>query len=483
VNDGTGGSQNNDSGFLSLLTDLLATPFTMATGWPLLLIVLVLLILVGLAAAALCNAANRRGRLAVFVGITAGLQTAQIVKFHLFCFAVVLWLVLGVAREPAPWRTRRWGAALLVLGCAGLLTSTVLVGEMVNSTAAAGQFMSLAAMAAILVGFGSRRDVRPLLYGLLATTTLASTMAILQFAHVLPYKVFLGTRRPIGLYTEPDWLGSFSAIGVFLAHRCRVWPRRGWLRTPLIFLHIVVLTLAAARAAWLAVLVVGMLAWIVVRCVGRDRVPHVPRLPGGYATVVAALVVAGVALAAIPTLRDTLVERLSGLTSDNQEVGVQARQQQTAALFELADESPVFGLGFSASGRVGISGKIAYLGQGENNLASNWILGWWVDGGVLSVPLMLLFLVAAARRLATTSGLVLCVVLVTSLFSNAMLIPIAWFALALALMDTSRPPDDNAGPHGDTRMRVSGASGKLIAHDQPPTPRCHDGRTGVPTGA
>jgi hypothetical protein len=56
-------------------------------------------------------------------------------------------------------------------------------------------------------------------------------------------------------------------------------------------------------------------------------------------------------------------------------------------------------------------------------VASNWILGWWVDGGLLAIPLILLFAWAALTRLTTTSGLVLLAVLVNSLFSNAMLIP------------------------------------------------------------
>jgi len=45
-----------------------------------------------------------------------------------------------------------------------------------------------------------------------------------------------------------------------------------------------------------------------------------------------------------------------------------------------------------------------------------------------------LFFFGAGRRFTTTSGLLLSTVLVCSFLSNAMVIPIAWFTLALCLM-------------------------------------------------
>jgi len=44
-------------------------------------------------------------------------------------------------------------------------------------------------------------------------TTVACVAALAQYVGVLPYKIYLGTHRPIGLYSEPDWLGMFSAVG------------------------------------------------------------------------------------------------------------------------------------------------------------------------------------------------------------------------------------------------------------------------------
>jgi hypothetical protein len=145
-----------------------------------------------------------------------------------------------------------------------------------------------------------------------------------------------------------------------------------------------------------------------------------------------------VVLAVSPTLRDSLQSRIEGIFATRQEVAVEARQQQTEGLLELAGQAPWHGLGLSASGRVGVSGRIEYFGQAANNVASNWVLGWWVDGALLAIPLILLFVGAALTRLTVTSGLLLLTVLVNSLFSNAMLIPIAWVGLGLCLLENAR---------------------------------------------
>jgi O-Antigen ligase len=365
------------------------------------------------------------------VGATAGLQTAQIAGVHVFCIAVALWLVLGVLPQQRRKLRPEWPAALVV--CAALLASTALTGNLTNSRLVALQLLLLAGTAACLVAFGDQADIRHILLGLLITTTIASVAALLQYVGVLPYAVFLGTDRPIGLYSEPDWLGMFSAVGLVIAFRTTT----GRLRTALVFLHLTALLLAAARAAWLALLVVVVLGYVAAKL--SRKAPRVQQVRGGGRLVAAGLLFVTVVLGISPTLRDSLHSRIEGAFSARQEVAVQARLQQTEGLLELAGQAPWHGLGLSASGRVGVSGRIEYIGQVDNNVASNWILGWWVDGGLLAIPLILLFAWAALTRLTTTSGLVLLAVLVNSVFSNAMLIPIAWVGLALCLLENVRP--------------------------------------------
>ena len=111
-----------------------------------------------------------------------------------------------------------------------------------------------------------------------------------------------------------------------------------------------------------------------------------------------------------------------------------ARNQQLESLWHLESIAPWNGLGISASGRVGVSGDITWIGQADNNVASNWVLGWWVDGKLLAVPLIALFVCAALIRANRVSGRILLLVLISSLFSNALYIPIAWLALGACLV-------------------------------------------------
>jgi len=407
-----------------------------ATGWPLVLLGAAALALVLTVLVALSTLKDLRSPLAVLVGATAGFQTAQIASVHIFAPAVLLWLVFGVWREPRGRWHPKW--ALVVVAAVVLLASTALTGQMVNSKLVAIQLVLLAGTGACLVAFGDQEDARSALHGLLMITTVACVAALAQYVGVLPYKIYLGTHRPIGLYSEPDWLGMFSAVGLLLAFRA---TNLGRWRTPLVFLHVIVLLLAAARAAWIAVVVVAALGWVVARLARKSgSVPAGPKL-GGWRMAVGGVLVVIVALMVSPSLRESLTDRVTGAVGSRPEVGAMARQKQNASLLELNSQAPPVGLGLSASGRVGVSGRIAYMGNSVNNVASNWLLGWWVDGGVLSLPLIGLFFFAAARRLTVTHGLLLGVVLACSFFSNAMVIPIAWFALALCLIEPARAPE------------------------------------------
>ena len=378
------------------------------------------------------------------VGATAGLQTAQIAGVHMFCLAVGLWLVFGVIlQHRGKLRPER---PVLIVVCAALLASSALIGHLTNSPQVALQLLLLAGTAACLPAFGNQGDIPPILRGLLITTTVASVAALLQYAGVLPYEVFLDTDRPIGLYSEPDWLGLFSAVGLIIAFRTTT----GRLRAGLVLLHLTVLLLAAARAAWLAVLVVVVVGYVAAKLSGKAA--RVEPMRGGGRLVAAGVLFVAVVLAISPALRESLQSRIEGIFSARQEVAVQARQQQTEGLIELARQAPWHGLGLSASGRVGVSGRIEYIGQAANNVASNWVLGWWVDGGLLALPLILLFVGAALTRLTVTSGLLLLAVLVNSFFSNALLIPIAWLGLGLCLLENGRSEASRHGPEPSTEF-------------------------------
>jgi hypothetical protein len=387
---------------------------------------------------------NPRAAMAVGVGATAGLQTAQLANIHVFCFATALWLVLGVYLQPRGRPRPEWPALLIV--CAGLLASTALTGALVNSRLVAVQLLLLAGTSACLVAFGDRMDVQHVLRGLLATTTIACLAALLQYLGVLPYEVYLGTDRPIGLYTEPDWLGMFSAVGLIIAFHITT----GRLRATLFFLHLLALLLAAARASWLAVVVVAVASYVIAKL--SPQAKQVQRSRGGALLAALGAVFLVVVLTGSPTLRDSMQARIEGAVSGEKDVSATARQQQNAALLELAEVAPWNGLGLSASGRVGVSGRIEYIGEADNNVASNWVLGWWVDGGFLAVPLILLFIGAALHRLKRMSGQLLTTVLICSFFSNAILIPIAWIGLALCLLDVANRQRQR---QGDVRVEAS----------------------------
>ena len=427
--------------------------FDLATQWPWLFVGFVAVLLLGLLLALALRAPHPRAPFAALVGVTAGLQTAQVSGIHIFCLAVAAWLLFGVTRE----RTGRpkFAEPLLVVTCAVLLACTALFGEMVNNRLTAIQLVMLAATAGCLAAFGSRVDLRPALLGVLTVISIGSLVGIMQYVGVIPYAGFLGTRRPIGIYVEPDWLGMYSAVALVIAYRVRT----GKWRTPLVCVNLVALMLAAARAAWLAVIVICVLGWIITRC--TDPSPsEEPRARGGerFLFIGAALVVV-VALVASPKLLDSLVDRVAGTSASQPDVGAMARKQQTNSLLTLNSAAPWNGLGLSASGRVGVSGRIDYMGTAKNNVASNWVLGWWVEGGWLAVPLILFFLYSPIRRLNATSGMTMTVVLISSLFSNAMVIPISWFCMALCLMNTERRSDDL--PAGQQRDRISGVDDRV----------------------
>ena len=386
------------------------------------------------------------------VGVTGGLQTAQLGgKVHVFCVAVLLWLLLGPLRERRfPVRV---SVALLPPLCAGVLASTALTGSLVNSPTVAVQLMLLATTAAVFAVFADGSDVRAALNGLFVVTTYASVVGLLQYGGVLPHELFDGQNRPIGIYLEPDWLGMFSGIGLLLSFHVR----RASVRYVAAVLNLGAVLLAAARAAWLALVLVAVVGVLLARLVPDDERPR-----GAWRLGAVAALAGAVMLVAVPELGTFLASRLEGASTDTLDVSAKARQQQLEALRELEAIAPWNGLGLSASGRVGVSGRITYIGQADNSVASNWILGWWVDGKLLALPLIALFVWAAVVAARRVSGRVLLLVLVSSLFSNALYIPVAWLALGACLADRrdgrarSETDRDDAARRREARGALTG---------------------------
>jgi hypothetical protein len=143
----------------------------------------------------------------------------------------------------------------------------------------------------------------------------------------------------------------------------------------------------------------------------------------------------------------------AGTVSDPSTV---TRQNQYRGLEHLASIAPWHGLGLSAAGRVNTSGSIFYgnpagatapvgaASGGPDVVSTNWILGWWVDGKYLALPIIGLLIGLALANVRRTSGLVLLLVLVSSVFSNAILFPVTWLAVGLALAElpawSPKPP-------------------------------------------
>jgi hypothetical protein len=380
--------------------------------------------------ASLVLASRRRLTLTnLIVGFSSGLIAVQVHGINAFSIAVGLWVLPRVGRQ------RDSKAALIILAATIPLASTALTGDLVNSTRLAAQLMILAFGASTVCWLADEQDAHNLLRGLLAACSLGSIVAILQVVGLIPSELWnagdistLG--RPTGIYPEPDWLGMFAAIGGILAWRL---PSSSRYREIAFILNFSACVLSFARAAWVGTVGAILLLWVVkIFAGGRFHDASVRRR--SIRILATSALIGCVSLVAMPQLRAELVDRASSIVSSSQgDVSGRARLQQTAALNQLASTAPWNGHGLSASGRVGVSGKLYITGTVENNVASNWILGMWVDGKYLSLGLVVLLLLTAAIRTMTVAGQCLVLVLIASLFSNAVFMPITWLLLGLCL--------------------------------------------------
>jgi hypothetical protein len=393
--------------------------------------VIIGLVLAAIAISVIPRRPLRRKILLFLVGASAGLERAQIHKVHLVVFVVLLLVTVG--RSEHGFRINRHG--LIIPLATALLCSSVELGTLVNSHSFSLQLLLLSVTAFALVATLQPGESKFVLGGLLTLVSASSFYALLQFVHVVHLVLFQGTSRPRGFYSEPDWLGLFSGIGILLSIRA---PLRTWQRLVLVLVNAGACGLAQARSSWLAVLVVALVLGLAM-FFKRD-VPD--RRAGNLRLLMAFLIVGAMVLALDSNARSVIATRFEAI-SPNSTAGLQpgfsnyssskVRANELQTMFDLVETAPWHGWGLSAEGRVQPTGIIQYVGVAKNNVASDWLLGLLLDGALLSLPLVILLLYAAIRRLPRTQCLLLLLVLVNSLLSNAIAFPITWVALALVM--------------------------------------------------
>jgi hypothetical protein len=395
--------------------------------------------------------------LAFAVGVSGALVGIQVLQVHAFTITVVLWIVFAKRRFDA--RSTRQIAVLV--GAAAILAITVLTGDLVGSPTLALQLLALAGSASLIMAFSTESDRQNITLGLLAFATLSSVLGLLQVLKIAPVEIWHASvsaiGRPIGLYSEPDWLGLFAGIGLIIAWRIPLTPK---LRTLAISANAAAFILAFARAAWVAVAVSIVLVVVIGMFRGRRQ-----KVPGAGRRAAVGLIALGAlgVLLFVPQLVSDLATRLANTLTpgaSGPDISGQARVNQINSLIELAQSAPFYGHGLSASGRVRVFGGIDAT-HGGNSVSSNWILGMWVDGALLAIPIIAVFVIVAVRMGRTLPGQMLLVVLLNSLFSNAFFFPITWLLIALCmaeLMQRRSEPDKRHRPLGVTIAFNNGAA-------------------------
>jgi hypothetical protein len=266
-----------------------------------------------------------------------------------------------------------------------------------------------------------------MLWGLFGTCTLAAVIAVGQKLGAIYYTPITdanGLVRVHSIYTEPDWLGLFSAVGLLLAF---LLPFQGHRKTQMLLGAFLLagLLLSGARVSWAAFTIVFIVMLVGLRHVDRRA------LNNGRIIVLAAVMVTMVAIA-VPSVTTSVMNRLTAGGAN--QLSVHTRSVQLASLESLSSHAPWHGLGLSAAGRVGVTGKII-AGPAKNSVATSWILGWWVDAKYLAIPIIALLIGLALRNIGRASGLLLGMVLLNSFYSNAVMEPLTWLVVGLALAD------------------------------------------------
>ncbi|MGF0311853.1 O-antigen ligase family protein [Rhodococcus sp. IEGM1428] len=381
----------------------------------------------------LCAEPKARDRVvAIGIGAAAMSVDLQVGGAHAFTVLVFVWVFFHLRRRPSlP------GMAVWLLISAGFIASTVLAGDLVGNPQLAVQLLALTMSAILLAAYSNQQDRLQMMYGALAAICFGCVYGLGQLAGIFPSRAGLvhidvsAIGRPSGIWPEPDWLGMFAGVGILLAFHL---PLKRWVRVGAMSLCTTLWVLSFARAGWLALVGVSVLGLVAHFIARRTSVARMHR-KGRVAAVAGSVAVLAVPIWYFQDIASDLTVRLSRtFSAQSDDISGQARIQQTEGLLHLADIAPWYGHGLSAAGRVGVSGKLYFSGSDHgNNVASNWLLGLWVDAQYLAIPFVL---VIAALVLLTCNGLpgqMVVLVAINSLFTNATFMPVFWFAIALAL--------------------------------------------------
>lgn len=364
----------------------------------------------------------------VLLGFTAGWREMQIAGVHLFTLTAVLLFVMS---RPSKIRHRAL-PPMVMLYAAALVASTAVLGDLVQNPKLAAQLCLLTGSAVLIYLSVTVADISRVLSGFVAAATLSSLVAVGQEFGLISYTAYTdesGLARPIGLVGEPDWVGYFAAASLLILILSR-WT--GYLVWASMAINGFALMFSFARAAWLALLV-PLLVVVALIVVGDSLFQaSKPRVLGAVAALPAVVAVAWV------TLGDTFPTRvLSIIDSSHHDANARHRLEQMDTLWSMAASSPWYGRGLSASGGVAADGT--YRGAAtSNSVASNWLLGLWVDARWLAVPLALALVAVALGACRAAPGLLLMGALINSMFSNVLFSPVSWLwvGLSLAILNT-----------------------------------------------
>lgn len=394
-------------------------------------------------------AMGRSARTATALGATAATPALAIhigtASAHFFVLVSGLWLLTHL------YKIRRLRLnkvhAVLIAACVPLL-ATVAWGPFVTDPNLALALVGLGA-SSIVVSELSQRHRQRMSRSFVLMNTFGCALALLQtmgaVSSQLIHQEISTIGRPSGWYGEPDWLGLFAGVNILACLYDRSIGSR--VRVLGLAFGTTALLLSFARAAWL-----GVIAGVLLHLLLARSARTAARAKTGaarYAVVVG--VIALLAWAPVPSLRSDLSTRAASIVGGGgEDVSGNARELQRDSLLRLADEAPWFGGGMSASGRVGVSGRLILEGESNNSVGSNWILALWVDGKFLALPLIAAFLGLVLYQRGSNYWPAFVALLVSSLASNAFYFPLTWFLVGMVAA-SSRPD------------RVSQTRGALVA--------------------
>lgn len=374
-------------------------------------------------------ATSNRGRDIVFflTGFAAAFDHAQIAGLHVSTLLAFL-LLQYPAQAPLRKTTKR---RLFWLGASiTMLAATVLFGALVNSRLLGLQLVLLAIAGAVVCWRTEARTTDILLRGLWFGLILACTYAAFQYLGLVPPEYFVdssGIDRVSGPYREPDFLAYFASIGLVLSFRIIKDFRLQVIGSGLFAFILIV---SFARASYVGLIAATAIV-LIVR--GSSRLVRGQRPPTWLAATLGASALAF--LATNGHLRETLAQRVSDAAQpDSGDVAVRARSGQLETLLDLAGSAPWHGWGLSAAGRVQDLGHIV-RGESVNNVATNWVLDWWVGGKYVAIPLVLFVIWLAVRARTTVAGFLFLITVITSLFTNAMILPITFALIGICLRE------------------------------------------------